>query len=443
MFKVLSGDCREVMAELEAESVDSVVCDPPYELGFMGKSWDASGVAFDPETWRHALRVLKPGGHLLAFSGSRTYHRMACAIEDAGFEIRDQIMWVYGSGFPKSHDVSKAIDREAGAEREVVGQKIYADGSGRIESWPGGENGNDGWKSPGRPVGEDRDQRNVTAPATDAARTWSGWGTALKPAHEPIVVARKPFKGTVAANVLAHGTAALNIDGCRVVIDPNDPNIIHTESRGGTATKFTGTAFNNGKAGGELGRGPTLQHPSGRWPANFIHDGSDEVLRLFPETAPSKAAQRGAVKIFEQGEGQWIGVSTDRGHDDAGGSAARFFYCPKASKRDREDGLDDHDDRILNRTNPGGIENDPKWAPRVRKNNHPTVKPTDLMRYLCRLVTPPGGLVLDPFTGSGSTGRGAVLEGFRFLGIEMDPGYREIAIARIESVERSSAHGPS
>ena len=426
MFKVLQGDCREVMFTLEAESVDAIVTDPPYELGFMGKSWDASGVAFDPETWRHALRVLKPGGHLLAFSGSRTYHRMACAIEDAGFEIRDQIMWVYGSGFPKSHDVSKAIDREAGAEREVISENRNWRKTASEIACPQGPN-----------------QANITVPATTEAHRWQGWGTALKPAHEPIVVARKPFKGTVAANVLAHGTAALNIDGCRVVIDPNDPNIIHTESRGGTATKFTGTAFNNGKAGGELGRGPTLQHPSGRWPANFIHDGSDEVLRLFPETAPSKAAQRGAVKIFEQGEGQWIGVSTDRGHDDAGGSAARFFYCPKASKRDREDGLDDHDDRILNRTNPGGIENDPKWAPRVRKNNHPTVKPTDLMRYLCRLVTPPGGLVLDPFTGSGSTGRGAVLEGFRFLGIEMDPGYREIAIARIESVERSSAHGPS
>ena len=374
MFKVLSGDCREVMAELEAESVDAIVTDPPYELGFMGKSWDASGVAFDPETWRHALRVLKPGGHMLAFSGSRTYHRMACAIEDAGFEIRDQIMWVYGSGFPKSHNLE----------------------------------------------GE-----------------WSGWGTALKPAHEPIVVARKPFKGTVAANVMAHGTGALNIDGCRVEAGRDYLDLEVTQGVSTARTSWTPTAHPR-----------TFEPASGRWPANYIHDGSDEVLRLFPETAPAKKNKisDGRSAPFMQAGGEKTGGFSGRhdpsnSHDDSGGSAARFFYCPKASKADREDGLDDHDDRILNRTNPGGIENDPKWAPRVRKNNHPTVKPTELMRYLCRLVTPPGGLVLDPFTGSGSTGRGAVLEGFRFLGIEMDPGYMEIAIARIESAERSSPHG--
>ena len=374
MFKVLSGDCREVMAELEAESVDAIVTDPPYELGFMGKAWDASGVAFDPETWRHALRVLKPGGHLLAFSGSRTYHRMACAIEDAGFEIRDQIMWVYGSGFPKSHNLE----------------------------------------------GE-----------------WSGWGTALKPAHEPIVVARKPFKGTVAANVMAHGTGALNIDGCRVEAGRDYLDLEVTQGVSTARTSWDARSESR-----------TFEPASGRWPANFIHDGSDEVLRLFPETGLSK----GVAQFKTHTTYEWSKSHADAtmepqngkeiGYGDSG-SAARFFYCPKASKRDREDGLDDHDDRILNRTNPGGIENDPKWAPRVRKNNHPTVKPTDLMRYLCRLVTPPGGLVLDPFTGSGSTGRGAVLEGFRFLGIEMDPGYMHLAIARIESAERSSAHGPS
>lgn len=373
MFQVLAGDCREVMATLEAESVDAIVTDPPYELGFMGKSWDASGVAFDPETWRHALRVLKPGGHLLAFSGSRTYHRMACAIEDAGFEIRDQIMWVYGSGFPKSHNL-------------------------------------DG--------------------------TWSGWGTALKPAHEPIVVARKPFNGTVAANVLAHGTGALNIDGCRV--DAGRDNLDLRVTQGVSTARTSWDARSESR---------TFEPASGRWPANFIHDASDEVLRLFPETAPAKKNKisEGRSAPFMQVGGEKDGGFSGRrdpsnSHDDAGGSAARFFYCAKASKRDREDGLDGFTLQAA-----GGLQgrNDGSLGSiTIRRNHHPTVKPTDLMRYLCRLVTPPGGLVLDPFTGSGSTGRGAVLEGFRFIGIEMDAGYREIAIARIESAERSS-HGAS
>jgi site-specific DNA-methyltransferase (adenine-specific) len=376
------GDCREVMAGLADGSVDAIVTDPPYELGFMGKSWDASGIAYDLDVWRQALRVLKPGGHLLAFSGSRTYHRMVCAIEDAGFEIRDQIMWLYGSGFPKSHDVSKAIDREAGAEREVIGHKD--------NWWPPGRREHSGmgtheWHSPFHDDPEACERsRAITAPATDAARTWSGWGTALKPAHEPIVVARKPFKGTVAQNVLAHGTGALNIDGCRVGTDGMN---------------------------------------SGRWPANLIHDGSDEVLRLFPETSVSK----GKVQFKTHSTYEWSRSHTDAtlepqhgqeiGYGDSG-SAARFFYCAKASKRDREEGLRD-----------AGRPSEP------RANQHPTVKPTDLMRYLCRLVTPPGGLVLDPFTGSGSTGKAAVLEGFRFIGAELSEEYAAIARARIAAAQ--------
>ena len=424
MFKILQGDCREVMFTLEAESVDAIVTDPPYELGFMNKSWDASGVAFDPETWRHALRVLKPGGHLLAFSGSRTYHRMACAIEDAGFEIRDQIMWVYGSGFPKSHDVSKAIDREAGAEREVVGSKFGMPGYSLAPDR--GRNvgaGHDGTLS--NPHAECA----ITAPATDAARTWSGWGTALKPAHEPIVVARKPFKGTVAQNVLAHGTGALNIDGCRVGTD-------------GATTRSEQAPY--AESGWRTGhKVETLN--AGRWPANFIHDGSDEVLRLFPETA-SGYLNRGNITA-ENGIYGRRPKGLKGEYESSSGSAARFFYCAKASKRDREDGL-----AGFQAVRTGGMQATADGSmltgsgnerTTTRANHHPTVKPTELMRYLCRLVTPPGGLVLDPFTGSGSTGRGAVLEGFRFLGIEMDPGYMDLAIARIESAERSSAHGPS
>lgn len=339
------GDCREIMATLPDASVDAVVCDPPYELGFMGKSWDASGIAYDVEVWRQALRVLKPGGHLLAFSGSRTYHRMTCAIEDAGFEIRDQIMWVYGSGFPKSLDVSKAIDKAAGAEREVTGR-----GNQRAI---GGKNGVSTNHGRG---GVQYSKVVYTAPATDDARRWSGWGTALKPAHEPICMARKPLVGTVAANVLRHGTGAINVDGCRV-----------GEGGHGTWSSPRGGIWStNANAKASL-----CASSVGRWPANLIHDGSDE-------------ATEGLL------------------------DAARYFYSAKASSEDRDEMIGD-----------------------MPRNMHPTVKPTDLMRYLVRMVTPPGGTVLDPFTGSGSTGRGALLEGMRFVGCELSPEYAEIAVARI------------
>ena len=341
-YELFQGDCIEGMRAFPDNSFDSIVTDPPYELGFMGKAWDASGIANNPVMWAEALRVLKPGGHLLAFSGSRTYHRMTCAIEDAGFEIRDSIAWLYGSGFPKSLDVSKAIDKAAGAVREVIGPKKFADGSTTRKTQNlGGVVFGDA---------ESRDSNMATAPATDAARQWEGWGTALKPAHEPICVARKPLaKGyTVAANVLAHGTGALNIDGCRVA---------------GESTRRSNTA-EMGYHGGNLADSYETGSDAGRWPANLIHDGSDEVVALF-------------------------------------GEPARFFYCAKTSKADRG------------------------------ANTHPTVKPTELMAYLCRLVTPPGGLILDPFMGSGSTGKAAMREGFRFIGCELSAEYLAIAEARI------------
>jgi site-specific DNA-methyltransferase (adenine-specific) len=401
------GDCLEVLKAIADASVDSIVTDPPYHLvankkddprraspdaaqrntGFMGMTWDGGDVAFRVATWAECLRVLKPGGHLLAFSGSRTYHRMACAIEDAGFEIRDQIMWIYGSGFPKS----KNLDGD-----------------------------------------------------------WDGWGTALKPSHEPICMARKPLVGTVAANVGVHGTGAINIGACRVEF-LGDADKASAKPQGRVTSK--NTSGGNGAAAPDAGRDcervefEAIQG-SGRWPANVIHDGSAEVLNAFPD-APGQMAdvsyQGGACKTKN------VYGAMNRGHElsrdrvyvgnggtnfamkpgarrlDAG-SAARFFYCAKASRVDRHEGLADPGPQFEH----GSTFRDAENLGTTRGgNHHPTVKPTDLMAYLCRLVTPPAGTVLDPFMGSGSTGKAAMREGFRFIGIDMTPEYVEIAKARI------------
>ena len=436
--KLINADCIEAMKAMPDNSVDSIVTDPPYELGFMGKSWDASGIAFNVEVWREALRVIKPGGHLIAFSGSRTYHRMAVAIEDAGFEIRDQIMWVYGSGFPKSHNISKGLDKAAGAEREVVGTqkspfRMSDPKIGNIyESTQSGDTrnvDNDGYII-----------ETITTPATAAAKQWDGWGTALKPAHEPMVLARKPLIGTVANNVLTHGTGGLNIDGSRVVADgENFDNLksrpigkLNTRRNDETDEEFDVRVNESPEQLAALAKLKEL----GRWPANFIHDGSDEVVALFPDTKsgavkPYVRNKSGLNVDFNQGTNENIN-SFDYGDS---GSAARFFYCAKASKRDRNEGLDgfeakrDHDGRA-----DGGVGND---NPRNRTNNaklnhHPTVKPTTLMQYLVRLVTPPSGVVLDPFMGSGSTGKACAYEGFDFIGIDQSAEYVAIAQARID-----------
>jgi len=378
-------------------SVDSIVTDPPYELGFMGKSWDSTGIAYSVEMWAEALRVLKPGGHLLAFSGSRTYHRMACAIEDAGFEIRDQIMWLYGSGFPKSHNVSKGIDKAAGAMREVVGTKTLGGNAAQSTKEKGGT-----YASNTNSIGVKSIEVPITTAATPAAQQWEGWGTALKPAHEPIVLARKPFAGTVANNVLQHGTGALNIDGSRV------GDTVETWPKSRSFNSGISAGYTEGIEKGDTQA--TGNVPAGRWPANVIHDGSDEVVDGFPDTGKSRSALMGTGGSDKGNSiyGKYADIQSVRGHDDNGGSAARFFYCAKANKRDRNEGLDEN------------------------TNNHPTVKPVDLMRYLVKLITPPKGVVLDPFMGSGSTGKGAVIEGFNFVGIEQDADYLDIARARIQ-----------
>lgn len=448
-FNLINDDCLNALKEIEDNSIDSIITDPPYGLsktpdivevmskwlagedythrgsGFMGKSWDS--FVPGPAVWRECFRVLKPGGHLIAFAGSRTYDLMALACRFGGFEIRDQGMWLYGSGFPKSLDVSKAVDkldasktrrdrqlrftswmRETGLTssqidrltntnmgghylalasqpavptrdlfemlrphisipvpewveelinertvesenfkgREVVGHSAngIAGGSGEFTS---GNERSAGFKA----------EFDLTKAKTPEAQKWEGWGTALKPAHEPFVIARKPFKGTVADNVLEHGTGGINVDGCRV----GDEIISSHNAPKGTF------------AGGEYDRGSETiyRHTEGRFPANLLHDGSEAV-------------------------------------EDVLGDKARYFYSAKAGKKDRNEGLEDS------------------------KNNHPTVKPVDLMAYLCRLITPEGGTVLDPFTGSGSTGKAAIREGFKFIGIEMDSEYCEIAKARIE-----------
>jgi site-specific DNA-methyltransferase (adenine-specific) len=403
---LICGNNLQELPKLPDNSIDSIVTDPPYELGFMGKTWDATGIAYNTEVWQQCLRVLKPGGHLLAFGGSRTYHRLACAIEDAGFQIRDQIMWVYGSGFPKSLDVSKAIDKASGAEREIIRARTYEMTDG------GGYSGNLNTSKPRSQSAE------MSAPATDAAKQWQGWGTALKPAHEPIVLARKPLDGTVANNVLTHGVGGINIDGCRV-----------GEGAKKWVTPRGGIWSTDSEASAEL-----ADNPLGRFPANFIHDGSDEVLQLFPDSkGGTYPAKRGHAVNTAFASGQETEGGFRKMGDD--GSAARFFYCAKANKTDRNEGLDGFEpkrdaDRIA--TDGVGGENPRNRTNTAKLNHHPTVKPTTLMRYLCRLITPPGGTILDPFTGSGSTGKAAALEGFNFIGIELDPDYIAIAEARIQ-----------
>ena len=385
-------------------TIDSIVTDPPYELGFMGKKWDSTGIAYNVELWKECLRVLKPGGHLLAFGGTRTYHRMACAIEDAGFEIRDsiqyffatnnmaqefvesltqeqselfwrlldtygfagQMAWIYGSGFPKSMDISKAIDKKAGVKREGI---IKTNGAGvYIHS----ETINDGRSKQAIANSKNKRIYETGVPVTHEAQLWDGWGTCLKPANEPIVLARKPIsEKTVADNVLKWGTGGLNIDGCRVPVDPAVDDMLRTTTRGKrqSETWEQGSGFKNEN------NSLTGVRPEGRFPANVILD--EEAGRM----------------LDEQQEG-----------------ASRFFYVAKASRSERTHG--------------GKVE-----------NNHPTVKPLKLMRYLCRLITPPGGTVLDPFAGSGTTLIAAVEEGFSVIGIEREPEYCEIIRKRMAEAQ--------
>ena len=414
---VLHWSNLHLLAAVRDNFAHAVVTDPPYGLGFMGKDWDAA--LPDPRTWSECLRVLRPGGHLVAFGAPRLVHRLTCQIEDAGFEVRDQLLWVFGSGFPKSLDVSKAIDAAAGAVREVVG--FDASAIARQNKQP--TNDTQCAKSNPQSVGV------ITAPATPDAAKWSGWGTALKPAYEPIVLARKPLDGTVAQTVQRWGTGAINIDGCRVGTEGGGTNCSNRDENG----KCRGHAIAGQSTSGETFHGPAPTSPAGRWPANLILD--EGAGALLDQQSGTRRSAGDYPSDAERGSDN--ATSFGGPYADSGG-ASRFFYCPKASRSEREAGLRHLPPRTVD---PSRAEGTPgRESPRTgagrsgepRRNHHATVKPVELMRWLVRLVCPPGGIVLEPFAGSGTTLVACALEGVDCLGMELDADYVEIARARVE-----------
>jgi site-specific DNA-methyltransferase (adenine-specific) len=517
-YQILKGNSLDLLPTLADNSIDAIVTDPPYGLGnpdpdyiikaiqlwasgdrahipegkgFMGKSWDS--FVPPPAIWDECLRVLKPGGHLLAFAGTRTYDLMGISIRMAGFEIRDSIGWVYGSGFPKSLDVGKAINKAAGAEREVVGSK--PDSLGASQNKRNFEQG-----KRARLYEKENTEIPITAPSTPEAKQWQGWGTALKPALEPIVVARKPLIGTVAENVLTHGTGGLNIDGSRIT--HSSPDDLAKHSKGVQAIKNRGGVMADSWKNSSDLSGASDVSAQGRWPANLIlshaescqptgktiksktgagkrtatfgtqdtqsgGDGSGGWSGYEYETEVYECVEGCPVKTLDEQSGQTAskqalmnsGPKSEgwglhnrepgiRGHNDSGG-ASRFFYVAKASKRDRNEGLEDLPEKIKpyggreiedvpeEGDRPGSVND--KFTTQPAKNFHPTVKPTELMRYLVKLITPPGGIVLDPFTGSGSTGKAAILEGFDFIGIELTEDYWPIIEGRLRHAEAKVA----
>ncbi len=424
--KVHCADCLELTKQIPSNSIDSLLSDPPYGLEFMGKDWDKGlpGIRF----WREFLRITKPGGFLLCFGGTRTYHRLACAIEDAGWEIRDCMMWLYGSGFPKSHNISKAIDKAAGAKRKQIKTSMGPTGN----KYAKGLGDDRPWMQTAAKIGyHEHDSNN---PATTLAKIWNGYGTALKPAWEPIIVAMKPLDGTFAHNAETHGVAGLNIDGGRI---PAPEGL----TKGG-CTKY----------GGMFGSGDKVTNPEGhsqgRWPANLLLD--EEAGAMLDEQTgtlksgilkPRKKPDKNPIKMNASKEitSSWPGDS---------GGASRFFYCAKTSRKERNMGMEDCEDKLLARSGGAqGAENrgEKEYLQKhiglnrvaVVKNNHPTVKPLALMKYLCTLLKMPstGQIILDPFLGSGTTGMACKELGIAFIGIEKELEYCEIAVKRIAAVE--------
>ena len=452
--QLFNGDCLEVMKGMESNSVDTVITDPPYGLGFMGKEWDHGlpGVPF----WKEILRVAKPGAILLAFGGTRTFHRLVCAIEDAGWEIRDEIAYLYdgikidhpllhiqGQGFPKSLNIGKAMDQKAGAKREVVGKYQPPNGqewnlkqaSGESDDHVGGTFTASGTRT-----------LDITGPVTDMAKEWEGYGSALKPAHEPICVAMKPIEGSFVDNALKYGVAGLNIDGARIGTGEE------TIPGGGNGLASHGGKFGSGETCGT--RPKVMSHNKGRWPSNVIHDGSESVVSGFPSTVKQAKCKTDDKSGWQE---KYVGGDVKAPVErklyldkDNGGNASRFFYVAKASRKEREAGCEGLDIKLFAQS--GGAQSalakgDVEYqegdevstglntVKRVR-NNHPTVKPIALMTYLCNLTkTPKGGIVLDPFMGSGTTGIACVQTGRKFIGIEKEAEYFKIAEHRIAHYE--------
>ena len=485
--QIVQGESAEVMSGWPDGCVDVLITDGPYGLHFMGKTWDRFGVASNrghrnngdkPDAmivgkydhrrngeyqeamqvvFAEGLRVVKPGGYCLAFGGPRTFHRLTCAIEDAGWEIRDVICWLFGQGYPKSLNISKAIDKAM--RRQYVDAAIALGLSipgNSYHDWTKGEHSPsdawwerfkaylkpEQWETVEREVvakgyrvrrdsavniaGLSAGEYEITTSVNSEAQQWEGWGTALKPGWEPIIVARKPFKGTVAGNVLEHGTGALNIDGCRIGTSKEVPKSVSIGKEG-----YQGDFSGAGKADCS-----GFDANIGRWPANVVHDGSEEVMEAFDHAGERRGAtsnSRGHTGAFDFGTAERQPGLNDNG------SAARFFYCAKTSRTDRNEGLEGFGEKLSGMRNTVGrhLTQGNGGGPAKARNNHPTVKPTDLMRWLCRLVTPPGGIVLDPFVGSGSTGKAAILEGFQFVGIEREAEYCEIARARLAHAEQT------
>lgn len=449
-YKLYNGNMLDMKEVIEPESIDSIVTDPPYGLtsivkrfgsedakpageardgsfarlskGFMGKTWDGSGIEYNVEAWRRCWEVLKPGGYLLAFGGSRTFYRIACAIEDAGFEIRDTVMWLYGSGFPKSMNIGLAIDKKNGVESEIVGT------------------GKSGTTSKGFNDYQYRIDAGIYSTSGEyeikkASNKWNGWGTAIKPAFEPVIVARKPFKGSCVDNVLKYGVGGVNIDECRI----GDETIVTSGARKNSmrGDQRTGAALGMFQEKEAL----NTEH-NGRFPSNviFTYDDNDfeEVCGGLPNGGKNGSISK-RYKMNNQVYGEYGECNTWNAYNDSG-SAARYFYCAKASTRDRDEGLENMLSQKCNDGRNTPIDNAFQRGETLRKNTHPTVKPTDLMQYLVRLVTPEGGTVLDPFNGSGSTGKAVMYENkdhnkaYKYIGIEMTEEYLPIAKARIEYV---------
>ena len=435
-YKLYHGNMLEMLDDIEENSIDSIVTDPPYELNFMGKGWDNAGVSFQSNTWKKCFEVLKPGGYLLAFGGSRTFHRIACAIEDAGFEIRDTIMWLYGSGFPKSMNIGLAIDKKNGVESIDTGISSP-------NARPNCTKDNTLFES--GTVGKDFTIKKAT-------NKWQGWGTCLKPSFEPIIVARKPFKGSLVDNVIKNGVGGLNIDECRVGTEKVGGGTMPDLSYVGQEQKKLGNGHK--MSFGQVSNAPRIEceEHEGRFPANTIltYDDTDfdEVCGGFPNTKSQKGnSERYLSGAKNDGNFMYGSINETNSYNDSG-SASRYFYCAKASKKDRDEGLDEFEEKrklgygYKNKIEPTSRTNEGMFKEREtqRKNTHPTVKPTDLMQYLIRLVTPNGGTVLDPFNGSGSTGKAVMYENkerdknYKYIGIEITEEYLPIARARIEYV---------